>query len=246
MGFRKYIPAGSNGTDYALGEIFKDCKITNLVLTLPNDGLIAARMDAVGREFQFVETPNWGVSSGSAGGWDPTYGEFEDYVSLPIGSTPGGYINVPTFGNLPVVQAQVGIVNTPLDVRMEKVYGSPYLEDVTIVTRAVTLDLTVKWTNPDLYRQILTGSIDGTSWSSVPFTSAISFRSISPANMSGEAQPYELLVTVTEAMLALQGGIQLAGNNAVLMRFSGTALDVGGDYCTFDLFNKYASDYPWT
>lgn len=245
FGMRKFIPTDGNVGNYGLGEIYKDCKLTGLMLTLPNDGLISARADVMGREFELVESPNWGITSGSTGGWAPTTGEFEDYPSIPIGSTPGGYINVPTFGNLPVVQAVVGIQNQNLDPRMEKVYGSPYLEDVTIIGRQVTLDLTVKWTNPDLYRQILTGSVNGTSWSSVPFTSQVVFRAISPANMPGCSQPYEILVTVTEAMLSLQGGIQLAGNNAVMMRFQGVALDISGqDYVTFDLTNEVAS-YTW-
>lgn len=244
-GFRKLIPTDGNIGNYALGETYVDCKITSLAVTLPNDGLISARADIVGRSFLFEQSPSWGITTGSTGGWSPTRGEFEDYPSIPIGSTPGGYINVPGFGDLPVIQAVVTIQNQNLDPRQEKVYGSPFLEDVTIVGRQVGIDLTVKWTNPDLYRQIFTGATSGTAWSSVPFTTAIDFRSVSPANMSGEAQPYELSVHVTEAMLSLQGGIQLAGNNAVIMRFQGVALDIAGqDYATFTLVNK-AANYTW-
>lgn len=242
MGFRKFIAADSAVN--TLGETYNDCKITNLVLTLPNDGLVSARVDAVGRTFTLEENPSWGITSGSTGGWDPTYGEFEDYTSVPIGSDEGGYITVPTFGDLPIVQAQVGIQNMPLDPRMEKVYGSPYLEDVTIVSRAVTLDITCKWTDPNLYQTILTGSQSGTQWSAVPFTTGIEFYTKSPSLMPSELNPYGLYVSVTEAMLSLQGGIQLAGNNAVMMRFTGTALDVSGDYVLFTLVNQYAN-YTW-
>lgn len=242
MGFRKYIPSDTAGDD--IGETYNDCKITNLVLTLPNDGLVSARVDVLGRTFTLEESPAWGITSGSAGGWDPVYGEFEDYQSVPIGTDPGGYIYVPNFGELPVVQCQVGIQNMPLDTRMEKVYGSPFLEDVTVVSRAVTLDLTVKWRDPDLYRKILTGSISGTEWSAEPFTEEIQFRTKSPYNMPGESLPYNLDIDITDAMLALQGGIQLAGNNAVMMRFTGTALDVPGEYALFTLTNQY-TDYTW-
>jgi len=242
MGFRKFIPADQ--TADTLGETYNDCKVTNLVLTLPNDGLVNARVDVVGRTFTLEEDPSWGITSGSTGGWDPVYGEFEDYTSVPIGSDVGGYITVPTFGDLPVIQAQVGIQNMPLDPRMEKVYGSPYLEDVTIVSRAVTLDITVKWTNPDLYQYVLTHATDGTTWDSTPFTTSMEFLTQSPSLMPSESVPYKLFVQVTEAMLSLQGGIQLAGNNAVLMRFSGTALDTTGDYVVFQLWNQYSS-YAW-
>src|SRR5512141_1344572 len=121
MGFRKFIPTDGNVGNYTMGETYHDCKITNLMITLPNDGLVSARVDAQGRDFTLEESPAWGTTSGSTGGWDASYGDFEDYPSIPIGSTPGGYINTPTFGNLPVVQCQVGIQNTPLDPRMEKV-----------------------------------------------------------------------------------------------------------------------------
>jgi len=244
LGFRKFIPGGDEVGDYGIGEVYKDCKVLSLALTLPNEGLVSARVDALGRLFELEESPTWGTTTGSGGGWDPTYGEFEDFPSIPIGSTPGGYINTPDFGNLPVVQAVVTMVNRNLDIRQEKVYGSPYLETITVISRQINIDLTVKWKNPNLYRQILTGSIAGTSWSSVPFTSPVTFRTISPGNMPSESQPYELLVTVTEAMLALQGGITLSGNDAVLMRFTGQALDTTGDYCTWELRNKYAN-YTW-
>lgn len=244
MGFRKYIPHDGQAGNYGLGETYNDCKITGLMLTLPNDGLISARVEGVGRTFALEQSPNWGISSGSTGGWNATTGEFEDYGSIPIGSTPGGYIYTPDFGFLPVVQAVVGIGNQNLDPRMERVYGSPFLEDVTIVSRQVSIELTVKWTNPALYRQILTGSISGTEWSSVPFTTAIDFRSVSPANMPSEAQPYEAFLEVEEAMLAMQGSIVLAGNDAVMMRFRGTALDVGADYASVTLRNKHTA-YTW-
>lgn len=244
MEFRKFIPSSGDAGDYSLGEIYHDCKITNLVLTLPNDGLVTARMDAMGCSFELVQSPAWGTTSGSGQGWAAD-GEFEDYESIPIGCQTSGYINVPTFGNLPVIAAQIGIQNMPLDPRQERVYGSPWLDDVTIVSRAVTLDLTVKWKNPDLYRQILTGATTGTAWSAKPFTTAMSIVTQSPDNMPSESTPYGLKIDATKVMLALNGGIQLAGNQAVLMRFTGTALDVTGDYVTFVLTNK-VSDYVWS
>lgn len=244
MGFRKYIPSSTDAGDYPLGETYNDCKITGLTLTLPNSGLINARVDAVGRTFTLTASPTWGISSGSTGGWAPTTGEFEDYETIPIGTVTTGYINVPAFGNLPVVQAQIGIQNVPLDANSEKIYGSPFLEDVTIVSRAVTLDLTVKWRNPDLYRQILTGQTTGTEWSATPFTTAVEVLTVSPTLIGASNTPYQLKINITKAMLALTGAITLSGNQAVLMRFTGTALDTTGEYVSLLLSNDHAS-YTW-
>jgi hypothetical protein len=244
MGFRKFIPTDGGAGNYGLGETYKDCKITYMGLTLTNEGLIEARVDALGRLFILEESPAWGISSGSDGGWNAASGEFESYPSIPIGSVPGGYISTPAFGELPVLRAMVGMTNTPVDIRQERVYGSPFIDDVTVVSRAANLDLTVKWRNPDLYRQILTGAITGTEWNAVPFTTSLDFQALSPANMPSESLPYSLRVQVTEAMLALQGGIVLAGNDAVVMRFTGVALDVTGDYVVWTLANQFA-DYVW-
>jgi hypothetical protein len=251
MGFRKYIPGGTGANDYGFGETYLDCKITNFVLTLPNDGLISARVDAVGRDFILEgasgSTVAWGTSSGSVTSGSQVWnagGEFEDYPSIPIGSTTGGKINVPGFGDLPVIAGQIGIQNMPLDPRSEKVYGSPMLEDVTIVSRAVTLDLTVKWTNPALYRAVLTGGSTGTAWSSQPFTTAVQVVSLSANNIPSESVPYLLQFDCSTAMLALTGGIQLAGGQAVLMRFTGTCLDSSSEYVTISLRNKQAN-YTW-
>jgi hypothetical protein len=139
MGFRKYIPPSGEPGDPSLGETYKDCKVLGFAWTLANEGLIAARVDALGREFVLEEDPSWGTTSGSGNGWAAD-GEFEDYPSIPIGSTPGGYINTPTYGNLPVVNAVITIANQNLDIRQEKVYGSPYLEDITVISRQVGLD----------------------------------------------------------------------------------------------------------
>lgn len=244
MGFRKFVPASTDPGDYTMGEIYKDCKIINLGFTLANDGLGQMRMDVLGREFELVQAPAWGTTSGSASGWAAD-GNFEEYESIPIGSAlNAGYINVPTFGNLPVVQGQVTIQNQPLDMRSEKVYGSPYADDITIISRQISLDLTVKWRNPDLYRQILTGQVSGTQWSASPFTTSVVIMACSPSNMPGESTPYYLKITVSKAMMSMNGPIQLAGNQAVIMRYNGVALDTTGDYVTYELANQ-VPNYTW-
>lgn len=235
MGLRKSVPAGNDGI--SLGETYEDCKIAGLTLTFPNDGLINARVDVIGRTFTMERNPAWAVTPA-----------FEDYESVPIGSVIGGFLKTPFFGEqiLSVVGANIAWQNAPLDPKAEKVYGSPYLEDITVVGRSLAVDLIVKWVNPDLYQKILSNSTTGTTWSAVPFTTRLDIQALSPALMPGSLLNYAIRVQAQKVMLAMRGGIELAAGNAVMMRFSGVALDVSTNFVEFSLTNlKAGADYIW-
>ena len=127
---------------------------------------------------------------------------------------------------------------------MERTYGSPLLDDITIIQRQMVFDLIVKWNNPDLYRSVLTGSTSGTGWTPAPKVGSFEVRTASSKNMPTETEPYLLTFNSPEAMLGLNGPIRLAGGQAVLMRFTGIALANAGDYAVATLRNKQAS-YTW-
>lgn len=236
LSFRKHIPRKENAPASDLGEIFKDCKIVSATLGLPNDAPITMRVDAVGRQFTLDHAPD-------AWTWANT---FEDFQSIPIGAETGGALEIPDGTELPIVAATVGFANAPLDFRQEKVFGDPYLEDVTIIQRALTFDIVVKWNNPDLYAQVLTGTTSGTAWTSTPFTSSLDIHTFAPTAIPGVTgtPKYELAINAPSVMMGLNGPIALAGNQAVLMRFTGTALDNSGEYVTFVLKNKQPH-YGW-
>jgi hypothetical protein len=234
MSFRKYIPGSTSSND--LGETFKDCKIVSLALALPNDGLISSRVDVLGREPAFDDDPSFS--------WD---NEFEDYESIPIGCTIGGYLKVPNYSAtaLPVTAANVTLTNAPLDIRQERNFGSPYLDEITVVGRSLTVDMVVKWNDPELYLSILTGTTTGTEWTSAPFTEDLDIYALSPEVISGQSTPYQLRVQATSVMYQVVGGIRLAGNNAVMMRVTGTAIaPSSGEYAQIDIANE-ATDYTW-
>lgn len=239
MSFRKHVTGLNGDVSKDLGEIYQDCKLAGLVFNLPNDGLISARMDALGRIPTYDAAPtSWT--------WDNT---FEDYESLPIGVTTGGYIKVPGFSasELPIVSATVGIVNQPLPMNRERVYGSPYMRDITIVGRQLSVDLILQWEDPTLYRAIHTGSSMGASgWSPVPFTTSLQIFAQSPGNMTGESVPWSLQIDAADIMLSVQGGIRLAGNDAVMLRLTGVALAQAdaADYAEFTLKNLQTA-YTW-
>jgi hypothetical protein len=58
--------------------------------------------------------------------------------------------------------------------------------------------------------------------------------------------PYKLEIQAPEVMLTQVGGITLAGNQAIMMRFAGVALDPGDgdDYATITLTNEVPT-YTW-
>ena len=237
MSFRKEVPAVDATTDH--GEIYVDCKILNFALALPNDGLITTRLDVLGRMAtgtQFESNPSWS--------YDNT--QMEDYPSIPIGSVTGGYLKIPTFSAtaLPITAANVTLTNAPLDMRQEKVFGSPYLEDVTITGRALTVDMVVKWTDPQLYRSILTGTTNGTNWTAAPFVSDLDVVTRSPSLAGTTGESYALRVEAPAVMYQVVGGIRLAGNNAVMLRVQGTAIASTSDYVTVHLGNE-ATAYTW-
>ena len=232
MGFRKHIPRKDGVVTTDLGEVYKDCKILGFSLTLPNEQPLAARIDVLGREFEMDEDP-------AAWSWANT---FEHWQSIPVACAVGGYLKVDG-DELPVVGATVSFQNAPLDPRQEKVYGSPFLEDITVIQRRLQYDMTVKWRNPDLYREVVTGLASGISWSAHPKVGSFEVKAVSSMDMPTETEPYSLTIAADEVMMNQVGGITLAGNQSVMMRFSGTALEAT-NYASFLLRNK-ATGYAW-
>jgi len=240
MSFRKEVPGHAGDGSEDLGESFVDCKIVNLTLALPNDGLITARVDVLGRTFDFTDDPSWSYENT----------QMEDYESIPIGCVTGGYLKVPGYSatELPITMATVTLTNAPLDIRQEKVYGDPFIEDVTVIGRALTVDMVVKWKDPELYRDILTGSTTGTEWTPAPWVEDLDVYALTPQDMPGSAPltPWGLRVQASKVMYQVAGGIRLAGNQSVMMRVTGTAIAPSGTdhYCDF-LVGNASTQYTW-
>lgn len=241
LSLRKYIPQKEGDAATDLGVLFEDCKPTNLMLTLPNDAPITARWDFMGRTFTYVP---------DISGWTWQNSAYEDWGSIPVGCETGGSIAF-TGGDLsgeslPIVNARIAFGNQNLDPRQEKVYGDPALEDVTIIRRQMTFDCTVKWNNPDVIRNIVTGSSTGVDWTSSPLTGSVDIKTVATELAGVSAtQKFELDISAAELMWQLNGPVTLAAGEAIMLRLTGTALEpASGDYATFDLFNEVA-DYSW-
>ena len=233
MTFRKYIPPSDQTLATDLGEIYKDCKIVGMTLNLPNDAPLTMRVDVIGREF---------VEDDAAGAWSYE-NTMESWESIPVACVTNGFIKIGG-DELPIVAARVGWQNVPLDLRQERIFGDPFILDVTPVQRVLSFDFTIKWNNPELYRQVLTGAIDGTAWTATPFTGSFEVHTLSSVDMPTESEPYSLNILGNSAMMTQVGGITLAGNQSIMMRFNGTAIESALEYAVFTLRNK-ATDYVW-
>jgi len=177
--------------------------------------------------------------------WDNTY---EDWGSIPVGCEQGGGITFNGGGineELPVVGARIIFGNQSLDLRQEKVFGSRTLEDITIIQRLMTFDVTVKWNNPRLYQAIITGNQYDLDWASRPLTGVMDISMVGTENIGSTNTKYQLDISAPEIMWQMNGPIQLAAGQAVMMRFTGTALEpTSGDYVSFSLYNGQSA-YTW-
>ncbi len=237
MTFRKEIPSETAGKE--LGEIYENCKITSLAFMLPNDGLIQARVDVLGtaENTQFADPSGWSYENTL----------MEDYQSIPIGSVVGGYMKIPNYSgaDLPVTQARCILSNTPLPPAEEKNFGSPYLDSVTIASRAFAVDMVLKWKDQDLYRSIISGSTTATQWIADCWTEDLDIYAVSPAVIPGPLlNPYALRIEAAEVQYRV-AGLALAGQNAISLRIVGTAIaPASGEYVTIHLGNE-VTNYTW-
>ena len=229
---RKYIPGSATADD--VGETYTDAKVISSVVNLVNDGPISMRMDFLAREYAVGDPSGWS--------WSNTY---EDYTSIPVGAVVGGSFKVPTFSAdaLPIVGASITMANAPLDIQQEKVYGSPKLEDITIIGRQASFDIICKWKDADLYRAILTGSTSGTGWTADPYVNDLEVIAFTPQSMPSLTDKYRLKITAEEVMWRVQG-IQLAAGQSVMMRIQGVAIDNATNYLSMIVDNK-TSAYSW-
>ena len=236
MTFRKHVPGLVSGDE--LGEVYENCKITSLAFMLPNDGLIQARVDVLGtaEDTQYSDPTGWSYENTL----------MEDYQSIPIGSVVGGYLQVPDYSgtDLPVTQARAILSNTPLPPAEEKNFGSPYLDAVTIVNRAFAIDMILKWRDQDLYRSIITGSTTATQWTAAVWEEDLDIFMVSPADISGLANPYACRIEAASVMYRV-AGLALSGQDAISLRVVGTAIaPVSGEYVTIHLGNE-VTNYTW-
>lgn len=235
---RKYIPgaAGVPGTD--LYEVFEDTKVIAGAFDLAADSPLETQMQFLGIKHEMPANPTWTFEN-----------EYEHYDSIPVGCDVDGFIKFTGAGltdePLPTARVSVGMVNTPLDIQIEKNVGSPFLDDVTVVSRQMTFDATIKWKSPALYKAIISGQATGTEWAARPMTGALNVQLTAPNVIGTSEHKFSISLNAPDIMWRMTNAIPLAAGEAVLMRFTGVALEPqSNDYATIVLRNGIES-YDW-
>lgn len=218
MAVRRMVPGLTSPEN--LGEIGYDCKIATLRFIVPAMGKVASQFTMIGRDFQQDDASDWVYENAT----------FEDSSSTPD-SGRGQF----AFGGneYPVTGCTVDINNGLTTPQQEMVIGSFAPDDLVALTRNVQIRFVYKYENSELHRQVFTGAVDGTTWTSMPFITAsgggvhaVDLRFQSPATIPGSSSvPYGIRIRANNATLATEGGIQLQAGGIISQMFVLTILE---------------------
>jgi hypothetical protein len=242
MSFRKMIP-GATGIADDYGELMLDCKIAAMRFTIPQAGVLTARVDVQGRE--------------PAGGDDPagwSWGNaMEGFASIPI-SMKGG-LTIPEYSasEQPATGCTITLANNLSTPRQERIIGSYFPDDLVPMRRTAELTWVYKWADPALYKKIKLNGGVGTGedwaqrigWSPIVFTSDFHLEVESPGDVPGMSYPWKLIFDGTEVAWRSDGTPRLAGGDILSLNFVGSCLAPNsGDFFKITLQNE-ASGYVW-
>ena len=229
VSMRKKVPGT---TSY--GEIGLDCKMAGARINFPQNGLVQARMDGVGREPSFEE-------GGTVDAW-VWWDAFEDYQSVPVTCKVGGFMKLPSFSGtaLPITNVVASFGNNLTTPQQEMIIGSPYPDDFAILSRALTLQATLKWQDQSLYKKIFYGAL--TAWDPQPFTSDFQTKTVSPGFIPGSTTvDYSIQIDAPLVQWNVNGPIMLEGGNMLSLQLVGQVMQpTTGEYCTYTVVNEQA------
>jgi hypothetical protein len=235
---RKLVPGRTAADNY--GEVYQDCMIGGLRIDIRAAGLLGTTVSIQSRKVSYP-----GVSDVNA--W--TYANTtEDSTSAPLSNNGRLLIGGVKY---PITQLTIELANQLTTPQQEQIVGSNHPDTFVPLSRNLTMRCVVKWRDPDLYKQILTGSISGTDWDTLPFITdtegakeAFEATFFAPANIPGTTEPYMLSIRANKVVMQVdRGGIDLQAGNIISVPYIVTVLEpeAGQDYCRFVLHND--ADY---
>ncbi len=223
-----------------------DAKIAMMRFIIPQAGPAAARVDMVGR------VPSW--PDGSAWAYDP----FDDPDAFPVANAPG-YFRFTDVDNLinslgvtGMVFEIINLLTTPQE---EMTVGSNFPDDFGVRGRAVTARFVYRWKDPELCLAIMTGEIDGSSWTAEVFTTDLEAAITTPGAMGDDQEdPWQIKFIAPKCEFRQNGPVRLVGNQTIAVEYIGSVLTPegvgspawsgGGEYFAVALRNEEVS-YVW-
>jgi hypothetical protein len=149
---RRVIPADEDA-DY-LGEVFQDCKVTAVAIVVGAGNTLRMRLSFEGLT---LGTP---VLNPYDNGWTV---ENEDFDTVPV-AMEGSFTHSDGSTITNASNVTVGAsLNVP-DPQRELVVGSYSPRAITVLGRTVTASCTFFYDDPDMYRKIVYGAVDGVTW----------------------------------------------------------------------------------
>ena len=225
-----------------LGIVSIDNKVSMLRVTVPQTGLVTARMDLAGRLFDEV-TDNIFENNASGAGWTPA---FEDFDSTPVAAKTTFKIDGVSSGNaLEMTGVTMDFVNGLTTPQQEMTVGSYSPDDFTAVSRNVTVRGTYKWPSDAFFRQIVGGSAGATTFSDEVFKGSAEIQMKAPKEITG-AYEYSLTLDFPNVVFQMTNP-RLAGANIITTDIIGTAVaTAGSQFMTAVLQNgSTAGPYTW-
>lgn len=226
------------------GEIGFDCKASALSLTIPAMGKLAMRFGFTGRDSEFdVDPSDWTYANTT-----------EDPTTVPDSGNGTFKIAGVTY---PLTGLMFELGNQLTTPQQEMIVGSFNPDDFVPLTRSISARIQYKYENAELCRQIYTGQVNGTEWSSLPYTAKTDRTSTpvyalegvfqSPKNISQSlARPYRMLIRGHHVTVAKDGPSQIQAGDIIQEGYTLTFLepDSGENYVEIIIENDVAA-YAW-
>lgn len=229
--FRSKIP--KNGGYYS--ETGFDCRFAGMSLMIPNQGLVEAQVNLLGRDFVL----------GNGSGWTYVNSSVDPAALLPKGHQS---VVKAAGTEMQVLNVSIDWMNNFAGPQQETVVGYPKMLDITKLNHACQIRVVELWDSDAFRRNILTKNPTGTDWNgdvyetitATPGTDdAFSVEYTSPSYITGTT-PYKLRFRADQVNWRLGRPMPLRGGSLIAQEIIGVPQEPTNpamEYGYFELVN---------
>lgn len=205
-----------------VGEIFQDCRVAGMTLTVNAAAIATARMDMLGR---CSSATVWDL----APGWQmPTYDTDDTFLvtacsgSVKLSITSGVPAALTSFDTL---TATLVLVNNLLPPQQSRMVGSPHPKDYPVLGRSIGIQTVLYIDDYDVYMQTFGGAMNpvtDTGWSCDTLEGDVDVTLLSPALIGATSEYYTLRYLTDQGNVKWRARpIVLTPNQPVLLALTG-------------------------